>query len=109
MTVASRRWGWAVLLPLALFLLVDRLAPFPEARLRRPSAQVVTDARGEPLRFFLPPDDRWRFPARLDELGEELPRALVAVEDGRFRRHPGVDPLAILRALRQNLAEGRIV
>ena len=109
MKVADRRWGWLIFLPLAVFLGVDRLAPFPLANLRRPAATIVTDSRGEPIRFFLPPDHRWRFPAELAELGSELPRALVAVEDRRFHRHLGVDPLAILRALGQNLAARRVV
>jgi penicillin-binding protein 1C len=34
---------------------------------------------------------------------------LTAVEDKRFREHPGVDPLAIARALGQMLASGRVV
>ena len=38
-----------------------------------------------------------------------LAAATVAVEDRRFWHHVGVDPLAILRALRVNLAEGRVV
>jgi penicillin-binding protein 1C len=35
--------------------------------------------------------------------------AFVAAEDQRFWRHPGVDPLAILRAAMSNLRSGRIV
>ncbi|MBN2055092.1 transglycosylase domain-containing protein, partial [bacterium] len=33
--------------------------------------------------------------------------ATAAIEDRRFGRHPGVDPVAVLRAIRQNLAAGR--
>ena len=43
---------------------------------------------------------------------ESLPATLVAAtlaaEDRRFWRHPGVDPIAILRAFKTNIAEGRI-
>src|SRR3989339_1486138 len=35
--------------------------------------------------------------------------AFVASEDQRFWRHPGVDPLAILRAAKSNISRGRIV
>ena len=35
--------------------------------------------------------------------------AFVAAEDQRFWRHPGLDPLAILRAAMSNLSHGRIV
>lgn len=33
--------------------------------------------------------------------------AVIAIEDRRFWSHPGVDPLAVARALRQNLRAGR--
>lgn len=35
--------------------------------------------------------------------------ATIALEDRRFEDHPGVDPLAVARALRQNLAAGRVI
>lgn len=98
-----------LLLPPVLFLALDRLFPFPWAALERPSAGVITDRHGVPLRYTLPPDDTWRFPVRRDELPEELVRAVVAAEDQRFYRHPGVDPLAVLRAAWSNLRAGEVV
>jgi len=35
--------------------------------------------------------------------------ATIAAEDHRFGSHPGVDPLAMLRAARRNLSEGAVV
>lgn len=35
--------------------------------------------------------------------------ATIALEDRRFADHPGVDPLAVGRAMRQNLAAGRVI
>ncbi len=35
--------------------------------------------------------------------------ATVALEDRRFHDHPGVDPLAVARAVRQNLVAGRVI
>jgi penicillin-binding protein 1C len=43
------------------------------------------------------------------DLPPALVNATIAVEDHRFRSHPGVDVLAIARALRRNLAAGRTV
>lgn len=90
-------------------LLLDVLFPPPLDGLRRRPATVVTDGEGQPLRLFLPPDGRWRLPSRLGELPEALVESVLACEDKRFAVHPGVDPLAILRATSGNLRAGRVV
>jgi penicillin-binding protein 1C len=89
--------------PWLWFRALDLAFPFPWEKLQRPPAVVVTDRSGEPLRFFLPADQRWRLPVRLAELPPEVKRALVASEDQRFYSHPGVDPLAVARAVFSNL------
>lgn len=93
----------------ALLFVLDRLFPPPLAALTREPAVVVLDAGGEPLRLFLPADERWRLPVALEEVPEELIRALVASEDSRFFLHPGVDPAAVARAAWSNLRAGRVV
>jgi penicillin-binding protein 1C len=99
----------ALLLPLILFLLADRMFPFPLDQLQRPPAVAVEDRDGEPLRFFLPPDDRWRIPVSLEQLPPLLVETVVASEDRWFRFHPGVNPAAAARAALQNLRQGRVV
>jgi penicillin-binding protein 1C len=98
-----------LLSPYLWFRTLDFLFPFPWESLQRPPAVAVLDRHGEPLRFFLPADERWRFPVRLAELPPEVPRALVASEDRRFYRHCGVDPLAVVRAAWSNLRSGEVV
>ena len=44
-----------------------------------------------------------------DNLPPMLVAATIAAEDRRFWSHPGVDPIAILRAVKTNLAERTIV
>ncbi|MFP4500429.1 MAG: penicillin-binding protein 1C [Candidatus Hydrogenedentota bacterium] len=46
----------------------------------------------------------WCFPRKLAAFSPRLTEATIAVEDQRFYAHPGVDPVAVLRALGQNLA-----
>jgi penicillin-binding protein 1C len=94
-------WFW--------FRALDLAFPFPWEKLQRPPAVVVTDRHGEPLRFFLPADQRWRLPVRLAELPPEVRRALVASEDQRFYHHPGVDPLAVARAVWTDLRHRQVV
>jgi penicillin-binding protein 1C len=94
---------------LAIFsaLALDRVFPPP---LDPPalSAEVV-DRDGQLLRAFAAPDGRWRFAAELDRIDPRFLDMLIAYEDRRFRQHTGVDPLAILRAAGQLVANGRIV
>ncbi|MEM7482826.1 MAG: penicillin-binding protein 1C [Acidobacteriota bacterium] len=111
-----RLWRWAprlgvvaVVLPVVTFLLLDLAFPFPWHALERSAATAVRDRDGEPLRLFLPADEIWRLPVTYDELPPQLVAALVASEDRWFYRHPGVNPLAILRAAVTNLREGRVV
>jgi penicillin-binding protein 1C len=54
-------------------------------------------------------EGQWLLPVRAEELGFWLPKVAVAIEDGRFWSHPGVDPLALARALGENLLSGRVV
>jgi penicillin-binding protein 1C len=95
--------------PFLLFLLLDRLFPFPEAKLHRDPAIVVSDRNGDAMRIILPRDQKVRIPVRLDELPPELVRAVLASEDRMFWKHPGVNPLAIARATLSNLRARRVV
>lgn len=67
----------------------------------------VTDRHGGLLRE-VQPDGRSR-PVRLDAVDPAVLAALVATEDQRFYRHPGVDPVAIARAVWDNLRARRVV
>jgi penicillin-binding protein 1B len=49
-----------------------------------------------------------RLLVRRDEIPSGLVRALIAMEDKAYYRHPGVDPFAILRALMENLRAGEV-
>lgn len=45
----------------------------------------------------------------LDRVPERVAAATIALEDRRFYRHPGIDPIAIVRALIQNTRRGERV
>lgn len=53
-------------------------------------------------------DQQWRFPTP-DSVPEKYKTCLIEFEDKHFRRHWGVNPLAIGRAIKQNIDGGRIV
>ena len=101
--------GACVLIVLAaLAFALDRLFPPDLSRLDDLSV-TVTDNRDTPLRAFTNAAGAWRFPAAPDAVAPGFIDLLIAYEDRRFLAHPGVDPLAVLRAAGQNLAAGRVV
>jgi penicillin-binding protein 1C len=107
-----RRWWLAAAAPLlasiALGLYVASLPVCPEREAQSSSVRVL-DRDGRLLASVRSASGEWSEPVRLDEVSEWVVPALLAAEDQRFFQHPGVDPLAILRALGQALTQGRIV
>lgn len=69
---------------------------------------VVVDRNGELLGARIADDSQWRFPPS-GTVPAKFAQALVTYEDRNFYSHIGVDPLAVARALRQNLKAGRTV
>lgn len=64
---------------------------------------------GRPAYVFLSRDDKWRLPVALGDVDPRFVAALVALEDKRFFRHDGVDPLAIVRAAASDVLHARRV
>lgn len=62
-------------------------------------SQVVRDRSGVVLHLTLAGDGRYRLPVRLAEVPEPVQQATLGYEDRRYWSHPGVDPLALGRAL----------
>src|SRR5436305_797426 len=69
----------------------------------------VVASDGSILRGFLSADGKWRLPVEAEKVDPLYRRMLVSAEDARFASHPGVDPLAVLRASAQLALSGRIV
>jgi penicillin-binding protein 1C len=84
--------------------------PFPIERLKSwPASPVVRDRTGRVMLSLVSRDGQWRRPVLLSEISPWLVKATVAVEDERFFAHHGVDPLAVARAVGQNIASLRTV
>ena len=78
--------------------------PFPVERLEALlESGVLLDRHGRVLTRTLTDEEQWRLPISLSEISAWLKRATIAVEDERFRSHPGVDFLSVARASFQNV------
>lgn len=110
-------WYWRRLLPwlrggtaavLLALLLLDAAFPLPLPK-ARDAATVVTARDGSPLRAFADARGVWRYPATPEQVSPLYVQALLGYEDRWFWRHPGINPVALLRAGGQLLGSGRIV
>ncbi|MGV3641198.1 MAG: penicillin-binding protein 1C [Adhaeribacter sp.] len=68
---------------------------------------VVLAADGSVLNAFLSRDDKWRMQLEAGEINPLLKKAVLLKEDRYFYYHPGVNPVAMVRALFNNLVQGR--
>ena len=89
-------------------LLLGYLCCLPRRLFDAPYATVVTDRHGELLGARIAGDGQWRFPPG-DTVPGKFERCIIAFEDRYFYFHIGVNPLATVRAMRQNAKAGRIV
>lgn len=87
---------------------LDTMFP-PDLSRYEDQSVVVLDAEGNILRAFTTSDDMWRLPTRSSQVDPIYIKMLLAFEDKRFFSHPGVDPLALVRALWQWISTGRVV
>lgn len=69
---------------------------------------VLLDREGDLLGASLSASGFWRFPAA-GPVSDKFAKALIAFEDKRFYRHPGIDLFAVGRAVRLNVAQRRTV
>lgn len=82
--------------------------PLPEPLFHQPLSRQLLDENQQLLSARIAADQQWRF-ALVSPLSHTYKTALIAYEDKRFMQHPGVDPLAIIRALYLNFKSGRVV
>lgn len=110
-TRLRRRGLQGTLVALSLLIaamLLDLAFPLPLPESRGQGAVVVA-ADGTPLRAFADRDGIWRYPTSPERVSPLYLQALLTYEDRWFWRHPGINPVAMLRAAAQWARSGRVV
>lgn len=97
-----------VVLCIVAFLVMGYLFCLPRQLFHVPYSTVATDRNDELLGARIASDGQWRFPPR-STTPEKIKQCLITFEDKHFYRHWGVNPLAIGRAIYQNVKNGRII
>ena len=108
----SHKIGFAVVFVLLGVSVLSGLArwEWSEARLTAPSpSQYIVDRHGHFIADVNGDETHGNGYWQLNSLPERVAEATLALEDGRFWSHPGIDPLAIGRAVLQNMGSDRRV
>ncbi len=72
-----------------------------------PTCTVLLDKDGKLLGAKIASDGQWRFPER-KTVPYKFAQCIVQFEDRYYFKHPGVNPLAIIRALKQNAKDKKV-
>ena len=83
-----------------LFLTLNIFFPLPD---KIEYSTIITDNKGEVVHAFLTNDEKWRMKTDLSEISPLLRKTIVAKEDKYFFQHPGINPVAMVRAFFKNI------
>ena len=95
-----------------LFVLLGLLIWFwfslPSKLFHAPTSYVIEDKEGNLLNATIAADEQWRFPYNKN-VPQKFIDCITTFEDKRFFKHPGVDPVAIGRAIIKNVKNKGVV
>lgn len=80
----------------------------PVSLFEDPYSSILLSKKNELLGARIATDGQWRFP-HVATVATKFKKALIQYEDKRFYSHPGIDPLALARAIYLNIKQGQIV
>ncbi|MES2849006.1 MAG: penicillin-binding protein 1C [Bacteroidota bacterium] len=74
----------------------------PKVLFNAPTSYILEDKDGVLLNATIAADGQWRFPYN-ENVPQKFVDCITTFEDKRFFYHPGVDPVAFVRAVKKNI------
>ena len=96
----NHRRGFRFIALLILIYFIVRLFFTPPLLNDTHFSRVFYDRNGKLMRITLSADDKYRIFTPLNQISETVQRATILYEDKYFRYHPGINPVALIRAAR---------
>jgi len=90
-----------------LILLIAYYFCLPKQLFTDPTATVIESNKGELLGAYIAKDGQWRFPHN-DSIPNKFKECLILFEDEYFYKHPGFNPISIIKAIRDNVSSGQV-
>ena len=106
--IRRKAWFKIPIITLGVYILLLIITPLPKPLFSNDYATVLEDKDGHLLSATLSIDEQWRF-LPLDTVPYKVRIAIRLFEDEYFYLHPGVNPVSLVRAARQNIKAGKIV
>lgn len=75
----------------------------PKTLFNTPTSYILEDKDGILLNATIAADGQWRFPYN-ENVPQKFIDCITTFEDKRFFYHPGVDPMAFIRAVKKNIS-----
>lgn len=91
----------------AVFLIWYLFFSLPRPLFREDTSTILYSDDNRLLGATISGDEQWRFPVS-DSVPKRFEACILEFEDAYFRKHPGVNPISLFRALKQNSVSGNI-
>lgn len=92
---------------IVFILLVAYYFCLPKELFKDPTATVITSENDQLLGALIADDGQWRFP-ETTQVPEKFKTCILLFEDEYFYKHPGFNPISIVKALKENLSSGSV-
>jgi penicillin-binding protein 1C len=94
-----KRFIWPIVLIILIMTIGYFLIPKPDLVSYQGYSRAFFDKNNQLLRLTLASDQRYRLYVKLDDVAPALKEATLEYEDQGFYHHPGIDPVALFRAV----------
>jgi penicillin-binding protein 1C len=88
-------------------LLIWYYFSLPKQLFNEPTSTVIESVEGELLGAQIAEDEQWRFPYT-DSIPHKFEQSIITFEDAYFYKHPGFNPISIVKAFWQNIQSGSV-
>lgn len=91
----------------AIFLIWYLFFSLPRPLFKADTSTILYSEDNRLLGATISKDEQWRFPVS-DSVPKRFEVCITQFEDAYFRKHPGVNPVSLFRAFRQNSSSGSV-